>query len=213
MSSNVAQFAAKCHRVATTIPRAEKVASNQAGLAIKEAWIGLAARGGLSPTSRVAGARWGVRYEQRSQVKGGTRSGFAVAGTGTSGYEGQSILVRFTGPVHLVFGPTAAHIIAARALGTRKKVRGKAGRLSSGADLNAAFGVTSANRGSFGGLRSVKNGKKALTVGPNMRAYAFHPGTAGKGDVWPGCKKAAQRIAPQVYQSAYRRGLISAGFK
>ena len=213
MPSNVAAFAAKCQRISQTVPTAERRAITQTGIAIKEAWLGLAAQKGLSPKSRVAGARWGVRVQPRYKTAPGTKAQFVVSGTGGAGYEGVHTIVSFNGPVHLVFNFTSRHIIVARKLATRTKARRSTNRLSTGAGINAAFGSNSANIGTFGALRNVKSGKKALTVSSGrFSAYVFHPGTSGKGDIMPEAKRLAQQISSEVFSKAYSRSVAEAGF-
>ena len=66
--------------------------------------------------------------------------------------------------------------------------------------------------GPAGAFRSVKRGKKALTIGPNVRAYAFHPGTKGRG-FWDRNKATARRVTTTVYkQAALPSMLREAGF-
>jgi hypothetical protein len=214
--ANARQFAAKCNRMATTVPRGLRRGNEQAARAIKPAWW---AASGLTPSSTVAGRKVGIRDDTR-----GTRN--------------ITTMLAWVGAVHLVNNPTVAHIIAARRLGSRTGIRRMTNRLSTGNNLNTVFGGHGANRGAFGGLRSTMvdsrrgktttasgktvygggrlkqfNGKKALTWGGDQySAYAFHPGTRGK-NFWPKCKQAAHRIAPQVYRaSALPSMLREAGF-
>jgi hypothetical protein len=198
--ANAAQFAAKCNRMATTVPRGLRRGNEQAARAIKPAWW---AASGLTSSSTVAGRKVGIRDDTR-----GTRN--------------VTTMLAWVGAVHLVNNPTVAHIIAARHLGSRTGIRRMTNRLSTGNNLNAVFGGRGANRGAFGKLRTTttgrrgtrtRAGKQALTWGGDQySAYAFHPGTRGK-KFWPKCKQAAQRIAPQVYRaSALPSMLREAGF-
>lgn len=107
-------------------------------------------------------------------------------------------IVRYTGPAHLINNPTRQHFIGAKALGTRNSLRQK----SRNVGTLAAFGGS--NRGAFGGFREVKNGKRALTIGGNARAYAFHPGTKGK-RFFQDARKNAAVSAPEAFRKAQLR--------
>jgi hypothetical protein len=196
--SNVAAFVKKCRNVQNTFPDAKKQGANKAGMAVKTAWLGIAqSKAGISPTNKIARRKWNVGYD----VQGGMNA---------------TTLVAFRGPVHLVFGDTKAHMIGARRLATRGGLKARSARLGA----NAAFGGS--NRGAFGKLRAATvtnrggitrefNGKQALTIGGNLRPYAFHPGTSGKAGTWPAAKEAAIRIGPEVYSTEYKLALAKAG--
>ncbi len=47
-----------------------------------------------------------------------------------------------------------------------------------------------------------RRGGQALTIGPNLRAWANHPGTAGKDPGARRAKAAAARVAPRAYGRA-----------
>lgn len=105
MSSSPAEFAAKCERMAMTIPRAQREAVFSASLAAKDVFLAAAAGAGLRPGQKMrgvgkSGARWGV--------------GFNIKGE-----QNPTSLIRFRGPVHLVDRPTAAHTIAPRRRGVK----------------------------------------------------------------------------------------------
>lgn len=177
-----AQFAAKCQRITTTIPRAQRQANEQAARALKPAWF---AEAGLSPGSRIAGRKVSIIDS-------------------TVGIERVTTMLRWQGPVHLVEGDTAPHVIAARRLATRAGARRRL--LGSRAEFGGSV------RGAFGAGRSVKRGKRALTIGPNVRAFAFHPGTRGR-RFWARNKASAHRITTTVYkQAALPAVLREAGF-
>ena len=206
--SNVAAFVKKCQNVQNTFPDAKKEGANKAGMAVKTAWLGIAqSQAGISPANKIARRKWNVGYD----VQGGMNA---------------TTLVAFRGPVHFVFGNTKQHIIGAKLLGTRNSIKTKAGRIGA----TAAFGGS--NRGVFGKMQKKVNyniygsvrqqaatgklrtraGKQALTIGGNLRAYAFHPGTHGDTGVWPAAKAAAIRIGPDTYADEYRKALIKSGF-
>jgi hypothetical protein len=197
--SDVAAFVKKCKNVQNTFPDAKKTAANKAGMAVKTAWLGIAqSQAGISPANKIARRKWNVGYD----VQGGMNA---------------TTLVSFRGPVHFVFGNTKQHIIGAKRLATRGGLKARSAKLGA----NAAFGGS--NRGAFGKMRAATvtnrggvtrafNGKQALTIGGNLRAYAFHPGTNGKSGVWPAAKAAAIRIGPEVYSTEYKLAFAKAGF-
>jgi hypothetical protein len=196
--SDVAAFVKKCKNVQNTFPDAKKTAANKAGMAVKTAWLGIAqSQAGISPANKIARRKWNVGYD----VQGGMNA---------------TTLVSFRGPVHLVIGNTKQHTIGAKRLTTRGGLKARSTKLGA----NAAFGGS--NRGAFGKLRAATvtnrggitrafNGKQALTIGGNLRAYAFHPGTHGKTGTWPAAKAAAIRIGPEVYSTEYKLALAKAG--
>lgn len=104
-------------------------------------------------------------------------------------------IVRYTGPAHLINNDTSRHFIGARKLGTRKSLAAK----SAGVGAVTAFGGSAS--GAFGSLRSVKRGAKALTIGSNLRAYAFHPGTRGK-RFFQDARARSTKSAPETFQKA-----------
>ncbi|MEI7655664.1 MAG: hypothetical protein WCJ22_02680, partial [Actinomycetes bacterium] len=196
---DVAAFVKKCQNVQNTFPDAKKEAANKAGMAVKTAWLGIAqTQAGITPANKIARRKWNVGYD----VQGGMNA---------------TTLVEFRGPVHFVFGNTKQHIIGAKLLGTRNSIKNKSGRIGA----TAAFGGS--NRGAFGKMQKKVNynqygsvrqqaakgkmrtraGKQALTIGGNLRAYAFHPGTGGKTGAWPAAKAAAIRIGPETYSAEY----------
>lgn len=154
-SDGFGAFAAKLERLGDALGD-PKETLNKVGLAGKGIYISHATSAGVYG-KKVAGKRKaiGARYDI-------TRNG-------------RGVIVSYTGPAHLVNNPTSRHFIGAKRLGTRKGFAARQGRVSAA----AAFGGS--NRGVFGQLRKIRNGKQALTIGGNLRAWAFHPGTRGKG--------------------------------
>lgn len=190
--------------MATTIPRAQRRANEQAARAVKPIWY---AQAGLRPGSVVAGRKVSI-------------------GDSTRGFDTITTLLSWRGAVHLIEGGAQRHIIGARLLGTRGAIRGKTARLGAG----SAFGGS--NRGVFGrfkenvnynqygsvrqqsakGTTRRRSGKRALTIGPNLRAYAFHPGMKGR-RFWRKNVDSAQKITTTVYrQAALPSMLREAGF-
>ena len=127
----------------------------------------------------------------------------------------REVMIRYTGPAHLINNPTSRHFIGARMLGTRSSLRNK----SRNVGTIAAFGGS--NRGAFGhfmqdvdfnrygsqrqqavkGTLRRRKGKRALTIGGNARAYAFHPGSPGK-QFFQKAKASGYQKLPDVYKTA-----------
>lgn len=193
VSTSPAEFAGKIDRLARAL-NDPAVPLEAAALAGKRIFEGNAARAGVLG-STIAGKRKaiGARYDM---VRASKRAGTAVA------------VVTYTGPAHLVNNPTAQHIIAARRLGlgrTSARSRRTKGRLGAsvafGGSASGLFGpLLAASRTTrSGAVRS--NGRRALTIGPNLRPYAFHPGTRGKA-FFQAARGQATAALPAVYGRA-----------
>lgn len=102
-----------------------------------------------------------------------------------------NLYIRYTGKLHLVNGDTKAHPIIPKAL---RKAQGQA-------LIGALTGVRVSRR--LGG-----RGKRALTIGSNVRTSADHPGTKGK-NFWPKAHRAATEIAPRIYWGRTGRQLLT----
>lgn len=126
---------------------------------------------------------------------------YDVRGTGFKA----SVAVTYTGPAHLVNNPTKPHYIAARRLG---RARGRGDRAFAASAQRFASG---SGRGALGGFNGGR-GAKALTIGPNLRPYAFHPGTSGKGFARP-AKAAVAKQSPAVYTRAGITGPLKGVFR
>jgi hypothetical protein len=125
-----------------------------------------------------AGLRPGARVARR---KWGVR--YSVGRKG-------NLYVRFTGPVHLVNGDTKAHPIVPKAL---RKAQGQA-------LIGALTGVKVSRR--LGG-----RGRRALTIGSDVRSYANHPGTKGK-RFWPACNRISRQLGPRIYMAQTGTSLL-----
>lgn len=181
-SSSVADFVGKIDRVTKAVadPRKPLQACGLAGktvfLAAAGTHVGVVPVGKRKPI--------GARYDL---VKGGTAA----------------VQVSYTGPAHLVNNPTAPHFITARRQASRTRARG----LVSGVGAVTAFGGTA--KGMFGklGKQSLsrggarRGGARSLTIGSNHRAYAFHPGTQGKGFAQK-AKATVAKTSPSIYLRA-----------
>lgn len=154
-STTAKQLAGKLEKFAGEMRDSDR-ALNTVGMAGKGIYLSHAAKAGVLG-SKIAGKRKaiGAGYDR-------TR-------------KGNGVMVFYKGPAHLVNSPTKQHFIGAKRLGTRKGFNARAARVGA----MAAFGGS--NRGAFGSLRQIRNGKRALLIGGDYAAYAFHPGTAGKG--------------------------------
>lgn len=127
---------------------------------------------------------------------------------------GGSVVVTYTGPAHLLNNPTKRHFITAR----RQASRARARQLSAGVGAVTAFGGNA--RGMFGALGkqsttrsgSLRGGARSLTIGPNHRPYAFHPGTKGRGFAQK-AKATAAKTAPQAYKRAGLTGPLKEVFR
>lgn len=123
---------------------------------------------------------------------------------------GRGVVIGMRGPAHLVANPTKPHFIGPRGFGSLAAQR----RLGAGIGAIRAFGGT--GRGVFAGAggdrefhtasggRMVsrrRRGKRALTIGTDLRGYAFHPGTKGK-SFFRQARKVAERQLPGVYGRA-----------
>lgn len=192
VSTSGAQLAGKIDRFARDLsnPAVPLAATAMVGKRVFE--TSAAASGVLGSTMAGKRRAIGVRYDIGRASR---KAGSAVA------------VITYTGPAHLVNNPTAPHFIGARRLGSRRRLRGMSGRVGA----TAAFGGS--NRGAFGGLLAAQRvtrsgavrsgGKQALTIGSDLRAYAFHPGTSGKG-FYQRARGVAVKTLPQVYA---RKGL------
>jgi hypothetical protein len=184
-----------CKKAANTMPDATRAAAGSVGMEVKTAWLGIAAKNGAKVGGKIARRRWTVGYT----VKGGT---------------GATTLVEYRGPIHLLYRNTQSHIIGAKLLGTRTAIRNRSKNLMAGESNRGVFGKKQirVNYNQYGSVRQqaktgqlrTRKGKHALTIGANLRPYAFHKGTHGKTGAWPESKAAAQRIAPAGYGHAVR---------
>lgn len=119
-----------------------------------------------------------------------------------SGFKASAI-VTYTGPAHLINNPTKPHYLAAKGLGSGRARKRGTNRMVERQDnafkASAARFLGGSASGSFGG--SNNRGARALTIGPNLRSYAFHPGTKGKGFAQK-AKAAVAKQSPAIYTRA-----------
>lgn len=98
---------------------------------------------------------------------------------------------------------TDPHIIGPRRLGTRNQFRRRA------AEISARSVFAGSARGAVGRVRNAR-GSRALKIGGEFSAYAFHPGMSGFGFISDAMKKAPQAAA-ETWLKAKRRELLKGG--
>lgn len=162
------QFVADIEKMGTITQRRRAATVSQGALTAKEIIIAEAAAHGVKPTSKIAGAKWGVRYDVK-------------------GFDNPAAIVKVIGPFHLVDSPTKPHMIYRK--GKRAKGRGS-GRINKQQILSEVFGGTGAYSG--GSLKL-----PAQVDGSQYRAVVHHPGTAGKG-IFAAAKAKAHYAVPRV---------------
>ena len=124
-SRNAKQFADKMTKAATITQRRDKLTVEQGALVAKEIVIAQAASKGVAPDSKIAGAKWGIRYD-------------------TKGFNNPTALLKVMGPFHLVEGDTRPHKIYRKV--ARARGRGSS-RINKQQALNEVFGGVGAYRG------------------------------------------------------------------
>jgi hypothetical protein len=171
--ANIDGFLKKLAAAGESTERNTRTTVNLGALEAKTLMQAAAGSAGLTSGSKIAGRKWGVRYDVR----------------GSAG--DQSALVRYTGPIHLVHNPTAPHYIAAKGLGGSRSAR-----LDRAFQASASRFMGDSTAGAFGGQRRTR-GKKALSINGQARAYARHPGTKGK-PFFKAAKRIAEKRVPEV---------------
>ena len=100
-TTSPAKFAHDIRQMGTVTQRRQKNIVAQGALTAKEIIVSEAAANGVYPTSRIAGGKWGVRYDIK-------------------GFGNPSALVRIYGAFQLVDKPTKPHEIGPRRRGRRR---------------------------------------------------------------------------------------------
>jgi hypothetical protein len=124
-STSAAEFSRKIVKAAHATETRAKMSIEQGAFTAKTIVLAEAGSKGLTPGSRIAGAKWGVSYN--------------IKGTGNP-----TALLKVTGAFHLVEGDTKAHMIYRK--GKRAKGRGS-GRINKQQALSEVFGGTGAYTG------------------------------------------------------------------
>ena len=189
MAFSAADLGRKLESAGQKIPAAAREGVAVAALNIKTGWLGIAASHGMPPGRKLRGvgrrgAPWNVRYD--------------IQGTANP-----TALIRFTGPVHLVLHPVKPHTIL-----PKKAARTRKARSAKGAGITAVLGLTGASALGRGGLGG---GRGAVVIAGQPRAYAQHPGTRGKTEVWPECRAYAMRVGPASFEPSVTGALLRAG--
>jgi hypothetical protein len=193
-SRSAAELAGKFGRLAAEVPRANRDAVNASAFLGKQIMEQGAARAGLRKGGRLAGAKWGARYD----IKGA---------------DNPTALLRYTGPVHWAFFGTRPHIIGARRRATRAAWRRRYAN-------SVAYGLVGATGGRGGRARTLQSGRYgerggkgalALRFGGRFAMYATHPGTKGN-NTWPQTKARIVKAAPREFQRAHREAVKRARF-
>jgi hypothetical protein len=177
-SKSIDQFVGKINKVGHATDRARLGIVNDGALTTKKIMLAAATAKGVQPGGTIAGRKWNVSYA-------------------TKGGELPTALVRFTGPFHLVNNDTKAHYVVARGLGGNRESRGTAAFQASASRFSGDSAA-----GAFGGQRRGR-GRRALNINGNIRAYAFHPGTSGKG-IFQAAKPIAARTVPGVMAASMK---------
>lgn len=159
-TTSPAAFSRKITKMATVTKARQKAVVTQGALTAKEIIIAEAAARGVSPGSKIAGGKWGVRYDVK-------------------GFNNPAALVRITGPFHLVEGDTKPHRIFRKV----RRVKGKGStRINKQNALNLVFEGVGAYKGGAmklpdGGYRRVVNhpGTKGKGI---FKAAKIKAGTA-----------------------------------
>lgn len=124
-SRSAGEFSQKIVKMATVTQTRQKQTVEQGALTVKEIIIATAAAKGVTPQSRIAGAKWGVRYDIK-------------------GFNNTTALVKVLGPFHLVDRDTTRHKIFRKT--SRARGRGSS-RANKQSRLNEAFGGKGAYTG------------------------------------------------------------------
>lgn len=181
VSTSPKQLAAKLERLGKDL-NDPKVALNATGLAGKR----------IFEASAAAAGALGVKPAGKRKLIG-ARYDFVREGTGSG-----AIIVTYTGPAHLINNPISPHFIGPSAFGSRSTLA----KAAEGIGAVSAFGGS--GRGMLSGLsqkgrrRNRGPGKRALTIGGELRAYAFHPGTRGK-SFFERARELSVKKLPDVY--------------
>lgn len=180
MAKDVADLVRKFEAAANQAPKTFDEQKIRAAQRTKAIYLAGAQRAGLTPGKKMnvgkKGARWGVRYDE---LKAG------------------QVLVRFTGPVHLVNSDTTPHRILTAA--------GKAQQREQGRVLISALTNTRVRR------TRRANGPRALALPSGPVASVKHPGTRGKNFFRP-ADDFARAESTRIVGQSHTRYLKTAGF-
>lgn len=175
MTTDLAGFAKQCRTAAARIERAQRQTSLAVGRIMQAEVDEQLARAGVTDG------------RLRNVGKKGAKIGTVVK----PGQQG-TVVVRATGPFHLIERPTKKHTLTTRA--ATRRVQAQA-QTSAGKTVRAG----------------ASKGAKALSINGAARASAKHPGTRGKHPFERATHTAAPKIAAAT--AAHLRGEFAATFR
>jgi hypothetical protein len=144
------KFSADIRKMGTITQRRQAQIVGEGALLAKELMLSEAAARGVSPTSKIAGAKWGVSYNVK-------------------GFNNPAALIRYRGPFHLVDNPTAAHEI-----GPRRKGRRRSGKKA--VAFNGVVRLSVWHRGTAGKRSFPAAKRKAQVAVPRIMARSVVSG-------------------------------------
>jgi hypothetical protein len=184
MAKDVADLVRKFEASANLIPPTVADQTLKGAQRVKALYLAGAQRAGLTPGKKMnvgkKGARWGVRYDhlKSSEAK-------------------EEVIVRFTGPVHLVNNDTSPHRILTAA--------GKAAEREQARTVIQALTKTKVRRA------RTASGPRALALPTGPVASANHPGTQGK-DFFKPADDLARTEVKRIVGDTHRIYLTRGGF-
>lgn len=155
-SHSSAEFSRKIVKAATATQQRAKMSVEQGALTAKTIVVAEASAKGLTPGSRIAGAKWGVSYNVK-------------------GFDNPTALLKVTGAFHLVEGDTKAHRIYRK--GQRKRGRGSS-RINKQQILSEVFGGTGAYTG--GSLKLANGSFRKVVNHPGTKGKGIWAGAKPK---------------------------------
>ena len=158
-SSSAAQFSKKITDMATITQRRQAQIVEQGALTTKEIIIAEAAAKGVSPGSRIAGAKWSVRYDVK-------------------GFNNPSALVKILGQFHLVDRDTKRHRIYRKTSRARGRGSSRANRQSA---LDQTFGAKGAYTG--GALKLGDGGFRHVVDHPGTKGKGIFAAAKVKAEI------------------------------
>lgn len=155
MASSAADLVRKLDRLATTVDRGKTAAIGETAMVVKAEMLLGPSRSGIRPTTRIAGAKWGVGFELKPKWA----------------------LVSYRGPLHWAEWGTQAHVIGAKQLGSRASIRNAAGFRTASGSTRGAFGGARGGKGKRALVIPGAATPKAWAWHPGARARPFWDAT------------------------------------
>lgn len=186
MAKSAAELARMFERAASQVPATVNETGTKSAQRTKAIYIAGAGTAGLVPGRRMRGVgKKGAAWGV----------GYETAGTGGD----QTWIVRFRGPVHLVNNNTSPHRILGASAKADLKQQGKA-------LIQALTGKK------VKGVKTKVKQPKGLQMPWGWRAYASHPGTAGK-DFFRPADDFARSEVKRIVGASRRELLMRGGFR